>query len=208
MPSTEPAVALHPLIQERRSPRAFADREVAPQTLISLFEAARWSASAANLQPWRFIVAPREDRETFERILAVLVPQNAAWANQAPVLALTVAETLNPRGTLNRHAMHDVGLATQNLTLQATALGLAVHQMGGFDMDRARASFAIPEGFEPVAALAIGYPGDPESLPEPLRSRELAPRARRPLSETVFGPTWGEASTLVEPIARTTTAAA
>jgi nitroreductase len=208
MPSTEPAVALHPLIQERRSPRAFADRAVARDTLISLFEAARWSASAANLQPWRFIVAPRAERESFERMLAVLVPQNAAWANQAPVLALTVAEMLNPRGAPNRHAMHDVGLAAQNLTLQATALGLAVHQMGGFEMDKARASFTIPEGFEPVVALAIGYPGDPESLPEPLRSRELAPRARRPLSETVFGTTWGEASSLIESGARTTSAAA
>lgn len=197
MLSTHRAVPLHPLIQTRRSLRAFASRPVAPQVLVSLFEAARWSASAANFQPWRFIVAPHEERETFARMLEVIVPQNATWAREAPVLALSVAETLSPKGKPNRHAMHDVGLAVQNLTLQATALGLVVHQMGGFDVDKARAAFAIPQGFEPVTALAIGYPGEAESLSEPLRARELAARERRPLGEIVFGETWGVPAPIV-----------
>ena len=99
-------------------------------------------------------------------------------------------------GKPNRHALHDTGQAAANLALQATALELAVHQMAGFDASKAREEFSIPEGFEPVAAIAVGYPGDPEDLPEDLRDKELAPRTRRPLEDFVFGGSWGETSPL------------
>ncbi|GIW70753.1 MAG: hypothetical protein KatS3mg102_0295 [Planctomycetota bacterium] len=192
----KPAPADHPiheLIRRRWSPRAFADRPVAPELLRSLFEAARWAASSYNEQPWRYIVAPREDQQTYGKLLDCLVPGNQRWARHAPVLALSVARlrfTHNDRP--NRHAWHDVGAASALLALEATARGLAIHQMAGFEAERARQAFGIPQEFDPVAAIALGYPGDPQALPEDLRERELAPRQRRPLAETVFGGRWGE----------------
>jgi len=197
--SAETQHPVHELIRERRSPRAFSGRPVEPSKLRGLLEAARWAASSFNQQPWHFIVAAQEHPEEFERLLDCLVPGNAQWARRAPVLMLSVAKlTFDANGKPNRHALHDVGQATANLALQATAVGLAVHQMAGFDAARAREVFAIPEGFEPVAAIAVGYPGDPEELPAALREKERAPRTRRPLGEFVFGGTWGQTSPVVE----------
>jgi len=196
---TETRVQVHDLIKERRSPLAYSDRPVGREELRSLLEAARWAASSYNEQPWHFIVATKEDPEGFERLLGCLVPANALWARNAPVLMLSVAKlTYDSNGAPNRHAFHDVGQAAANLALQATALGLAVHQMGGFDVARAREQFSIPEGYEPVAAIAVGYPGDPESLPEKLRARASAPRTRRGLGEFVFAGRWGRTSPAVE----------
>jgi nitroreductase len=132
-------------------------------------------------------------------LLGCIVPANALWAGKAPVLMLSVAKlTYDSNGAPNRHALYDVGQATANLAIQATALGLALHQMGGFDMERARKEFSIPEGYEPVAAIAVGYPGDPASLPESLRARASAPRSRRELGEFVFTGRWGKTSPAVE----------
>jgi nitroreductase len=196
---TETRVQVHDLIKERLSPLAYSDRPVGADELRSLLEAARWAASSYNEQPWHFIVATKEDPEGFERLLGCLVPANALWARNAPVLMLSVAKlAYDSNGSPNRHAFHDVGQAAANLALQATALGLAVHQMGGFDVARAREEFSIPEGYEPVAAVAVGYPGDPESLPEKLRARAGAPRTRRELSEFVFAGRWGRTSPAVE----------
>ena len=190
---------VHELIQRRWSPRAFAARAVEPEKLRSLLEAARWAASCFNEQPWSFIVAAKDaEGDAYERLLSCLVESNALWAGRAPVLMISVARLAFKRnGKPNRHAFHDTGQAAAHLALQATALGLAVHQMAGFDVSKAREQFNIPEGFEPVAAIALGYPGDPEDLPENLREKELSPRARRPLEEFVFGGSWGEASPLV-----------
>jgi nitroreductase len=196
---TETQTTVHELIRERRSPLAFSERPVGAEELRSLLEAARWAASSFNQQPWHFIVATKEEPEEFERLLGCLAPANALWAGIAPVLMLSVAKlTYDANGAPNRHALHDVGQATANLALQATASGLAVHQMGGFDMNRARAEFSIPEGYEPVAAIAVGYAGDPESLPEGLRARERAPRKRRELGEFIFAGRWGRTSPVVE----------
>jgi nitroreductase len=196
---TEAPVQVHDLIKERRSPLAYSDRPVGPEELRSLLEAARWAASSYNQQPWHFIVATKEDPLEYERLLGCIVPANALWAASAPVLMLSVAK-LNYDSNVapNRHALYDVGQATANLAIQATALGLALHQMGGFDMERAREEFQIPEGYEPVAAIAIGYPGDPASLPESLRARASAPRTRRELGEFVFTGRWGKTSPAVE----------
>lgn len=186
---------VHELILERRSTLAFAGRPVSSEDLRSLFEAARWAASSYNQQPWHFIVAAKENPGEYERLLGCIVPANAEWARRAPVLMLSVAKlAFDANGAPNRHALHDVGQAVANLSLQAAALGLSVHQMGGFDAAKARAEFHIPEGYEPVAALAVGYPGDPEELPGGLRARERAPRTRRELSEFVFAGAWGEAA--------------
>ncbi|MBW8878725.1 MAG: nitroreductase family protein [Acidobacteria bacterium] len=177
-----------PLIRERWSPRAFADRPVDRETLGSLLEAARWAASCNNEQPWIFIVARKEDGPAFERILRCLVPGNQAWAQSAPVLMVSLARTtFASNGQPNRHALHDVGAATAQLTLQATALGLAVHPMAGIDRDCIRAEFALPDDVEPVAGIAVGWPGDPETLPERLREREKAPRERKSLDAMVLG---------------------
>lgn len=189
---------LHELIKRRWSPRAFADRKVEPEKLLSLFEAARWAASCFNEQPWSFIVAIKGHGDDYERLLGCLVEANARWAQQAPVLMLSVARLNFSRNDKpNRHALHDVGQAAASLALQATALGLAVHQMAGFSLSKARAEFNIPEGSEPVAAIAVGYPGEPESLPEDLKEKEAGPRVRRGFDTFIFSGKWGEASSLL-----------
>src|SRR5437868_11361252 len=161
---------VHELIRQRWSPRAFADKPLAPETLKSLFEAARWAPSSNNEQPWAYLVATKSDDENFAKMVSVLVEFNAGWAQHAPVLALSVAHLKTEReGRPNRVALHDVGSATAQLTFEANARGLLVHQMAGFDAQKARQVFAIPEDWEPVAAIAIGYPGDPHGLPEKLR---------------------------------------
>ena len=185
-------VPIHELLRNRWSPRAFSDKAVAPEVLHALFEAARWAPSSSNYQPWAYIVGTKDDPEDFAKVLSTLVEFNAGWAQHAPVLVMSVAQTKLPKdGSTNRHAFHDVGSATAQLTFEANARGLLVHQMAGFDVNKAREVFVIPEGWEPVAVMAIGYPGDPETLPEKLRERELAPRSRKPLREFVMAGAWG-----------------
>ncbi|HSF31598.1 MAG TPA: nitroreductase family protein [Candidatus Tectomicrobia bacterium] len=197
----KPADTTYPietLLKQRWSPRAFAARPVEPEKLLSLWEAARWAASTANQQPWYFIVASKENAAEHARLLSCLRENNQQWASHAPVLMVSVAKlTFDANGQPNRHAFHDVGLAVANLILQATALGLAVHQMAGFYPDRVRELYGVPEGFEPVAGIVLGYPGDPAILPEDLRQRELAPRTRKPLETFVFERSWGQVSPLV-----------
>ncbi len=183
---------VHELIRERWSPRAFADKPVPQDILRSIFEAARWAPSSFNEQPWAYIVATKDDKENFEKMLSVLVDFNVQWAKSVPVLALAVAKlTFANNNAPNRNAQYDTGAATALLSVEATARGLAVHQMAGFDAEKARQVFGIPKGWEPIAALAIGYPGDPASLPAPLKDREMAPRTRKPIGEFVMAGQWG-----------------
>lgn len=171
---------------------------MAPEVLQSLFEAARWAPSSNNEQPWAYLVATKGDAENFAKMLSILVEFNAGWAQHAPVLALSVVHLKTQReGRPNRVAMHDVGSASAQLTFEANAQGLLVHQMAGFDAQKARQVFAIPEDWEPVAAMAIGYPGDPQSLPDKLQERELAPRLRKPLAEFVMTGVWGHTAPFV-----------
>jgi len=189
---------IHELLARRWSPRAFSPHKVEPGVLMQLFEAARWAASSFNEQPWSFIVATSDNAEQFQRMLSVVVPFNAAWVQHAPVVALSVAKLrFAHNNEVNRHALHDVGQAAASLAIQATALGLAIHQMAGFDVEKARAEFSIPAGYEPGAVMAIGYPGDADSLPAPLREKELAPRSRQPLDKILFAGKWGETSPLL-----------
>jgi len=188
---------VHDLIRHRWSPRAFAEKPVEPSVLASLFEAARWAPSSNNEQPWSYLVATKEEKENFAKTLSVLVEFNAGWAKEAPVLMITVSRLNFQNGTPNRNAFYDTGAATALLSVEATARGLAVHQMAGFDPAKAKQVFDIPEDWEPIAAIAIGYPGDPNSLPQKLHDREIAPRTRKPLSEFVMSGRWGHTSLIV-----------
>lgn len=190
---------VHALIAGRWSPYAFADRPVSRADLHSLFEAARWAASSYNEQPWGYLVATREQPEEFARMLGCLVEANRAWAKAAPVLALGCTHlTFARNGQPNAAAQHDLGLASANLSLEATARGLVVHQMIGILADQARAVYRIPEGVQPLTALAIGYAGDAASLPEALQSRDAARRPRKPLTEFLFGSQWGTKAAILD----------
>ena len=178
------------LIKRRWSPRAFSDKPVDPELLRQLFEAARWAPSSFNEQPWRFIVADKENAEAYEKLSFILNEYNRKWADEAPVLGLTVIKTVfSKNGKPNRVAQHDLGQAIAHLTLEAMRHDLYVHQMAGILLDRARELFNIPDGYEPVTMFALGYLGDPDRLPDAMQSSEKADRSRKDLDEIVF---WGD----------------
>lgn len=187
------------LLEQRWSPLAFSERLVEPEKLCSVLEAARWAASSYNEQPWSFIVATKDNQGEFERLLDCLAEGNQEWAQKAPVLIIPVAKLHFERnGKENRHAFHDVGAAVTNLAIQATALGLFIHQMAGFDVPLARSVYGIAEGYEPVAVIALGYMGDPNTLSEKLLQRENTPRSRKPLEQFVFSGSWNQTSPIVK----------
>jgi nitroreductase len=188
---------VHDLIRDRWSPRAFSDKPVDREILASLFEAARWAPSSNNEQPWAYLAATKDNPEDFAKMLSVLVEFNSHWAKNAPVLLLAVSRLKFPNGNPNRNAFYDTGAATMLLSVEATARGLAVHQMAGFDPAKAKQVFEIPEDCEPIAAIAIGFPGDPNSLSQKLQDRENAPRTRKPLTEFVMSGRWGHTSPIV-----------
>lgn len=184
-------VPVHALIATRWSPYVFSDQAVAKSDLKAVFEAARWAASAFNEQPWRYIVATQDDPDAYQQVLSCLVEANQAWARRAPVLGLAVVSLNYARnGQPNGTASHDLGLANANLTLEAAARGLMVHQMGGILPDRAAELFAVPEGFQVMTGLALGYPGEGEG---DLAQRDQTPRSRRPVEEFVFSGAFGRA---------------
>jgi nitroreductase len=185
---------IHDLLRQRWSPRAFDERLIEPEKLRSLFESARWAPSSNNGQPWRFLVAVKENKAEYDRLFNCLVEGNQQWVFRAPVLMLSVATLQFEDGSMNRHALHDTGMATENLVIQATALGLVAHLMAGFRIDQARTDCQIPEGYEPVAMIAIGYPGDPAQLSDRLRTREVQPRVRKSVTEFVCSARWGQPS--------------
>ncbi len=193
-----PAPADHPIlpvIAERWSPRAFADRPVAGDTLCSLFEAARWSASCFNDQPWTFFVATHADPARYQMALDWLVPFNQDWAKQAPVLIAGIARTQFRRnGKPNDWAIYDLGQAVATLSVQATHLGLHLHQMAGFEADKISASLQLEDSYKPTVMIALGHLGDPDQLSADLREKELEPRQRIPLQEFVFSGQWGQAA--------------
>lgn len=184
-----PAPADYPIadvLAARWSPRAFSDAPVTRDELHSLLEAARWAPSSGNSQPWRFVYALRdEDPEGHARIVGLLDDYNEIWAKDAPLLMISVAQLRNEKREL-RHAEHDVGLAMGTLLVQATTLGLHVHQMAGYDEPEAARVLEIPDGFAPVAAIAIGRLGAPDSLPEKLAARETGDRKRNPQTDFAF----------------------
>ena len=180
---------IHPLLQQRWSPRAFSAQPVEEVKLLTLIEAARWAASANNEQPWRFIYAAKGQSEHYNKLFDCLNEWNQAWAQSAPALIMTLVKThFEKNGRPNPWALHDLGLAVGNLTAQASALDVYDHNMAGFSVEKAREMFNLPPGLDPVTMIAVGYPGDPEQLSESLKARELAQQQRKPLEELVY---WG-----------------
>lgn len=190
---------VHDLIAKRWSPYSFVGRAVPQDALQSLFEAARWAASSYNEQPWSYLVATQDDSDGFAKLASCLVEGNQVWAKIAPVLAIGCASlTFSRNGNPNAAALHDLGQASAYLALEATGRGLAVHQMIGILPDRVRELFQVPEGVQPLTALAIGYAGDASLLPEKMRDRDAGRRPRKPLAEFVFSGQWGTASPIVK----------
>ena len=184
------------LAQARWSPYLYAPTPVPEDDLRALLDAARWAASSRNEQPWRFVVGVKGEDETYERVRSVLVERNRGWAGHAPVLGLACALGAWARGgTPNAHALYDTGAAMATFALAATTRGLALHQMGGFDAEAARAAFALPEGASAVAAFALGFPAPddvvPEGVSDDIARRDAHRRDRRCLADLVFTGAWG-----------------
>lgn len=185
--SRTPDADVHPMFLDRWSPRAFASTPLTEAQIASLFEAARWAPSCLNEQPWTFVYATDPGSPDHDRLLGLLVEANRVWSRHAPLLIIAFARrTFARNGKPNRHHGFDAGAAWMSLALQARALGLYSHAMAGFDHERAGAELGLPtDEFEAMAAIAVGAPGDPAALPEPLRARE-APSPRNPASSFVF----------------------
>ena len=185
-PDAAPA-SLHELIRTRWSPREFSGRPVEPEKLRNLFEAARWAASCFNEQPWRFVLSTQAEPEAFGKVLGLLMEKNRQWAKTAWAIGFSTGKkTFSHNGAPNRFALHDAGAATANLAIEATALGLRAHFMGGFDAQRARTEFHVPDDFEIGAAFAIGYIDE-------ARTAQTG-RTRKGVEEIVFGDDWGRPS--------------
>jgi nitroreductase len=188
------------LLAMRYSPYVFEPRPVDEGQLLACLEAARWAPSSYNEQPWSFLVARRTHADEFAQMLSCLLEANQAWAQYASVLLLTVVcQTFSRNGKPNRVAEHDVGLAAANFAVQATALGLAVHQMAGVDLDKARRVYQIPDTHQPLTGIALGHAATPQpGDSDPLAHRDLAPRTRKPLSEIVFAGQWARKAAFVD----------
>lgn len=189
---------VHELIAERWSPYCFDSRPVADDDIRSIFEAARWAPSSYNEQPWHYIIAKKENAVEFARLLSCLVEGNQDWARDVPLLALGITHLNFARnGKPNRAAVHDLGLAAGNLLLEATARGLFVHQMIGILPDRIRELYGVPDGYEPLTGIAIGYQGKAQACSDEMAQRDQARRPRKPLNEFLFSGNWGKASDIV-----------
>jgi nitroreductase len=191
-PAIKTKYPLHDLIKKRWSPRAFSERTIEKEKILTMFEAARWAASCYNEQPWNFLFATKENHEDFNNLLDCLIETNKIWAHKAPLLIMTVAKTIfDHNKKFNNHASHDIGLSIGNLTLQAASMNLYVHQMAGFNTVKAKSKFKLPEHFEPVSMIAVGYLGEMDSLPDRLKELEISPQKRKGLREMLFEGTWG-----------------
>ncbi len=185
---------IHELLERRWSPRAYdVSKAVSRAQILSLLEAARWAPSCNGDEPWRYLVWNRaDDANGWQQAFDTLSENNKKWCANVPVLMLSCAGSVfGHSGKPNRHAQHDTGMASLNLSLQAVALGLIAHQMGGFDSEKARAAFAIPAEYTPMAMIAVGYQADPAVLPDDVKAKELTPRKRKPLGECFFAGGWG-----------------
>lgn len=184
---------IHRLLKKRWSPRSFSNQSIDENTLYQLFEAARWAPSSYNEQPWRFIVARKDDEGAFTKLSQVVNEFNQNWALDAPVLVLALSkETFDATGRPNRHAEHDLGQAIAHLTFEATRHGLFVHQMAGILPDKARELYDISEDYKPLTMFAIGYKGDSDALPDKLAQKDKTPRSRKPLDDIIFEGEWME----------------
>ena len=179
------------LIKNRWSPRAFSSSPIEEEKIMSLIEAARWAPSCFNEQPWNFILFKKENQEAYKNIIDIISPKNQLWAKAAPLIILSVAKiNFERNGKTNKHALYDVSAAVSNLTMQANSMGLYVHQMAGFNSEKAKELFNIPDGYEPVTAIAVGYYGNKDDLPEEFIKSEMAERNRKSAAEFTFEGKW------------------
>ena len=188
-------VHIHDLLSRRWSSRAFdAGRPVGREQFAELLEAARWAPSCNGNEPWRYLIWDKtRDAAGWQKAFDCLSENNRKWVKNVPLLMLSCAGSIfGATGKPNRWTQHDTGAASVSLALQATALGLMVHQMGGFDADKARAAFEIPTDYTPMAMIAVGYQAAPEVLDEETKKKELAPRARKPIADKFFEGDWGK----------------
>jgi nitroreductase len=176
---------VHPLISSRWSPRAFDSKPIEKEKLQRIFEAARWTASSGNLQPWYFLVGFKGD-VVYQKIFASLVEFNQLWTINAPVLALAIAKTTNPKGEINKSCAYDLGQAVAILSLQAISEGIYTHQMAGFNASDVELALEIPDEYKVQVVFTLGYLGDAAILHPNLLKLELSPRTRRPAGESVF----------------------
>ncbi len=186
------SVSINDLATRRWSPRAFdVKRGVSQAQLTALLEAARWAPSCFGEEPWRFLVWNRsQDEKGWQQAFDCLSDNNKKWVKNVPLLFLACAGSKLNNGNPNRWAQYDTGMAALSLSLEAVAQGLVAHQMGGFNMDKARAAFAIPEEFTPMAMIAVGYQAEPDVLDEETKAKELRARARRPVGERFYAGGW------------------
>lgn len=190
--------SIHEILESRWSPRAFADKPVEKQKIRSLFEAARWTPSSYNQQPWRFVVGFRED-ETYRKIYEALAGPNKPWAKDAPVLIASFGRKfLNDSEDNNLPYQYDTGQSVASLSFQATHMGLYVHQMGGFSARKMVKNFEVPVQYKPMTVLAVGYIGTPDQLPESLQEAEKAERTRFDFDDIVFSGNFGMKSGLFD----------
>jgi nitroreductase len=174
---------INKLITDRWSPVAFDSRPMDYDTIHLLFEAAKWAPSSRNGQPWRFIFATK-DMPDYKLLLSLLSEKNQVWAQTAPMLVLPLAQAISTyKNRPNRLAFYEVGMAVGNLLIQATQMGLMVHQMGGYDEIRAKEELVIPTRYEPMAMMAIGYKGDVAGLPKDVAAWEKRKRERMEISK-------------------------
>jgi nitroreductase len=186
---------IHDLLARRWSTRAFdAAKPVTREQLTTLLEAGRWAPSCNGDEPWRYLVWDRaRDPEGFRKAFDCLSDNNKKWVKNVPLLMLSCAgANFAATGKPNRWTQHDTGAASLSIALQADVLGLAAHQMGGFDAEKARAAFGIPAEYTPMAMIAVGYQAAPDVLDEETKKKELTPRSRKPLAERFFEGGWGK----------------
>lgn len=183
---------VHDLIKRRWSPVSFLEKPVEFEKIKSLFEAARWAPSSFNEQPWYFLIASKKNKSDYQKMLECLMDHNQLWASSAPVLLIAVASLKFTRNDhLNRHAYHDVGLALQNMILQAVSEGLMARMIAGFHIEKVTKAYQIPDQYEPVTAVALGYPNPSEDLDQKLLAKQKAPRLRKPVQDFVYEGAWG-----------------
>jgi len=189
---------IHDLLARRWSPRAFdPNRPVSRDQLKVLLEAGRWAPSCNGDEPWRYLIWDKgRDPGGWQKAFECLSENNKKWVKNVPLLMLSCAGSIfEATGKPNRWTQHDTGAASVSIALQATAMGLMVHQMGGWDVDKARAAFGIPAEYTPMAMIAVGYQTGPDILDEETKAKELRPRARKPIAERFFEGGWGKGVT-------------
>jgi len=190
---------IHDLLARRWSPRAFdPNRPVSRDQLKVLLEAGRWAPSCNGDEPWRYLIWDKgRDAAGWQKAYDCLSENNKKWVKNVPLLMLSCAgSNFEATGKPNRWTQHDTGAASVSMALQAVAMGLVVHQMGGWDVEKARAAFAIPADYTPMAMIAVGYQATPDILDEETKAKELRPRARKPIAERFFEGGWGKGVTV------------